>query len=87
MKTTLDKKFYKILFILILLVSILVRGYKLGIIPAGVNQDGAMAAVDAKSLAIYATDRYGMVLPVHLTAWKYGQMSALLSYIMVPFDS
>ena len=85
MKTTLDKKFYKILFILILLVSILVRGYKLGIIPAGVNQDGAMAAVDAKSLAIYATDRYGMVLPVHLTAWKYGQMSALLSYIMVPF--
>ena len=26
-----------------------------------------------------------MSLPVHLTAWGYGQMSALFSYLMVPF--
>ena len=44
-----------------------------------------MAAVDAKALADYGTDHYGMSLPVHLTAWGYGQMSALLSYLMVPF--
>lgn len=66
-------------------VAIFVRAYRFGIVPGGMNQDGAMAAVDAKALADYGTDRYGMRFPVHLTAWKYGQMSCLLSYLMVPF--
>ena len=44
-----------------------------------------MAAVDAWALSEYGTDRYGTFLPVHLEAWTYGQMSALLSYCMVPF--
>ncbi|MDO5444315.1 MAG: glycosyltransferase family 39 protein [Eubacteriales bacterium] len=48
------------------------------------NQDGAMAAVDAKALAQYGTDRLGMRYPVHLTAWSFGQMSALMSYLMAP---
>ena len=43
-----------------------------------------MAAVDAKALADYGTDRFGMRFPVHLTAWGYGQMSSLLSYLMAP---
>ena len=50
----------------------------------GLEIDGAMAAVDAKALAYYGTDRFGMKYPVHLTAWGFGQMSALLSYLMVP---
>lgn len=66
-------------------IALAIRVWKFGSVPGGFNQDGAMAAVDAKALADYGTDRFGMKLPVHLTAWGYGQMSALLSYLMVPF--
>ena len=76
---------YSIAFALAVFVSVFVRIYQFGSTPGGFNQDGAMAAVDAKALADYETDRFGMRLPVHLTGWGYGQMSALLSYLMVPF--
>lgn len=69
----------------ILLLALIVRAWDFGNIPAGFNQDGAMAAVDAKALADYGTDRYGMKWPVQFTAWGYGQMSVLLSYLMIPF--
>lgn len=71
--------------IVLFIVSFLVRFYKFGIIPFGFNQDGAMGAVDALALSNHATDRFGMWLPVHFTAWGYGQMSVLLSYLTVPF--
>ena len=61
------------------------RLYRFGAVPAGMNQDGAMAAVDALALAQHGTDRFGTWLPAHFTAWGYGQMSVLLSYCMVPF--
>lgn len=64
--------------------AVAVRVYQFGSVPGGFNQDGAMAAVDAKALADYGTDRFGMRWPVHLTAWGFGQMSALLSYLMAP---
>lgn len=64
---------------------IAVRIFRFGTVPGGMNQDGAMAAVDAKALAVYGTDRLGMRYPVHLTAWGFGQMSALLSYLEAPF--
>lgn len=80
-----SKRAYGLLFGLGMLGAIFVRAYKFGLVPGGFNQDGAMAAVDAMALAEYGTDRFGMRLPVHLTAWGYGQMSALLSYLMVPF--
>lgn len=54
-------------------------------IPGGLNQDGAMGALDAKALAAYGTDRFGTWLPAHFEAWGYGQMSVLLSYLTVPF--
>lgn len=72
-------------FFIIALLAIAVRTWQFGAVPAGFNQDGAMAAVDAKALADYGTDRFGMTLPAHFTAWGYGQMSVLLSYLMVPF--
>lgn len=78
-------RIYNIILILAAAAALFIRIYKFGSVPGGFNQDGAMAAVDAKALADYGTDRYGMHLPVHLTAWGYGQMSALLSYLMVPF--
>lgn len=71
--------------IVIAVVAVLVRVYRFGAVPGGFNQDGVMAAVDAKALGDYTTDRFGMRLPVHLTAWGFAQMSVLLSYLMVPF--
>lgn len=80
-----SEKTYRILFVLAILAAVFVRVYKFGQVPGGFNQDGAMAAVDAKALAEYGTDRFGMRYPVHLTAWKYSQMASLLSYLMIPF--
>ena len=80
-----DDRLYKALLMFFALTAIMVRVWEFGNVPGGFNQDGAMAAVDAKALADYGTDHYGMSLPVHLTAWGYGQMSALLCYLMVPF--
>ena len=54
-------------------------------VPGGINQDGAMAAINANALAHHGTDLYGTFMPVHLEAWGFGQMSSLLSYLMVPF--
>ena len=70
---------------LLMLLAIVLRLYQFGSIPGGMNQDGAMAAVDAKALSQYGTDRFGTYMPVHFTAWGYGQMSVFLSYCMVPF--
>ncbi len=72
-----------VFFALCVLLAVRLAGF--GAIPGGLNQDGAMAAVDAKALAEYGTDRFGTFMPAHLRAWGYGQMSALLSYLMVPF--
>ncbi|MDL2273113.1 glycosyltransferase family 39 protein [Oscillospiraceae bacterium OttesenSCG-928-G22] len=79
------KKLYYSLVGALFLLAVAVRVWKFGAVPAGMNQDGAMAAVDAFALSQYGTDRFGMWLPAHFTAWGYGQMSVLLSYLMVPF--
>ena len=74
-----------VLFAGILLVGILIRCIQFGSLPGGINQDEAMGAVDAWALSRYGTDRYGVRLPVHFSAWQVSQMSVLLSYLMVPF--
>lgn len=68
----------------IFLFAVVVRCIGFGSIPGGVNQDEAMAAVDGWALAQYGTDRFGVRLPVHFSAWQYSQMSVLLSYCMIP---
>ena len=80
-----NKKTYYILVGAILLLAVFIRVWKFGAVPAGANQDEAMAAVDGNALANHGTDRFGMSLPVYFTAWGYGQMSVLLSYCMIPF--
>lgn len=75
---------YRLFLLLILAAGIALRLWDFGSIPGGVNQDGAMAAVDAKALADYGTDRFGTWLPCHLYAWGYGQMSSLMSYLIAP---
>ena len=74
-----------LLFWVILIAAVVVRCVGFPGIPGGINQDEAMAGMDAWALAQYGTDRYGTFMPVHFAAWQYGQMSVLLSYCMVPF--
>lgn len=76
---------YKILLGVTVLIGVLVRVWQFGAVPGGFNQDGAMAAVDAKAMADYLTDRFGTFMPVHLSAWGFSQMSSLLSYMMAIF--
>lgn len=79
------KSVYIPLTALLMLLALAVRVYQFTRVPAGVNQDEAMAAVDAYALAFHGTDRFGMWLPAHFTAWGYGQMSVLMSYLSIPF--
>lgn len=69
----------------ILAVAVIIRLIRFGTLPSGVNQDEAMGAVDALALSRYGTDRFGVSLPVHFSAWQVSQMSVLLSYLMIPF--
>ena len=78
-------KVFQVILIIGIIAGIILRGFRFGSVPGGVNQDGAMAAVDAKALADYGTDRYGTFMPAHFYAWGYGQMSVLMSYLMIPF--
>lgn len=75
----------KLWLLLALLLMLILRLWAFGLIPGGINQDGAMAAVDGKALADYGTDRFGTKLPAHLYAWGFGQMSSLLSYLIAAF--
>lgn len=81
----LTSKRCRILFWCILFLAVIVRCVEFGTVPGGINQDEAMAGMDAWALSKYGTDRYGVFMPVHFTAWRYGQMSVLLSYCMIPF--
>ncbi len=78
-------KEYKRYFWIILIAAFAVRIIAIAGIPAGINQDEAMGAMDAWALSQYGTDRFGIFLPVHFTAWRYSQMSVLLAYTMIPF--
>ncbi len=80
-----SQKYHFILVGFLLLIAAAVRIWQIGNVPEGINQDEAMACIEANAIASYGTDRFGMFLPVHFTAWEYGQMSALLTYLLVPF--
>lgn len=80
---SLSSKWVTVCFWIILVAACLCRLYRFGEFPF-LNQDSAMAAVDAKALWLYGTDRFGTKYPVHFEAWGYGQMSTLMSYMMVP---
>lgn len=83
--TTKTNSQQRFLFWCILVFAFVIRFINIADIPTGINQDEAMGAMDAWALSQYGTDRYGMQWPVHFQAWRYGQMSVLLSYCMVPF--
>ena len=84
-KGLLTTRAVRVAFWVILIAAVTVRCIGFVSVPSGINQDEAMAGMDAWALSKYGTDRYGVFMPVHFTAWRYGQMSVLLSYCMVPF--
>lgn len=63
------------------IIGIVTRCYLLGYLPSGVNYDEAMCAVDAYSLSLYGTDRFGTPLPAHFRAWGFSQMSVFMGYL------
>ena len=79
------KRFFWIMVGAAFVVGLGVRVWQFGIVPTGFNQDEAMAGLDAMALARHGTDRFGTWLPAYFYAWGYGQMSVLMSYLMVPF--
>ena len=72
------------LFWLILAIGVFARAYLFGAVPAGINQDEALAGYEAWSLMNYGMDTAGYHNPVYLTAWGSG-MNALETYLMMPF--
>ena len=77
-------KIKPVLFILICVFALFSRIYNFPSLPMGINQDEAMAAIDAKSLLAYGTDHTGLKFPVYLPAWGTSQMNLLGPLLMVP---
>lgn len=64
--------------------AFLSRFVLLGAVPAGTNQDEAMAAYNAYGLITHGIDARGYRFPVYFLAWGSG-MNAGYSYLSIPF--
>lgn len=79
-----NKLTYKLLFVIAAVIGISVRLWRFGTVPGGFNYDEAMAALDGNAIAKYGTDHYGMSFPAYFQAWKGGQQSIMMGYLMAP---
>ena len=73
------------IFALIMIAACLLRLYKLGDIPYGLQQDEASIGYDAFCLANYGIDRNGYHWPVYPITWGCGGGSPLLIYMYAVF--
>lgn len=67
------------------IVALLLRFYQLDICPQGINQDEAMAVLNARSILETGKDLSGNTFPAEFVAWGNGGQSVLLAYSMLPF--
>jgi len=72
-----------IIFAIIMVLASILRLYKLGEVPYGLQQDEASIGYDAFTLARYGIDRNGYHWPVYPITWGCGGGSPLLIYINV----
>ena len=85
-------KYNKLCLLVIFAVFLFSRLFHLDITPAGIHYDEAGMAFDAKTLAMYGTDRHNNSFPFYLPAYGGGQ-SALYAYTLalilrfVPFSN
>lgn len=82
-KSLLENKHIFVL-IAIILAGVILRIAEFGSIPAGLNQDEALAGYEAYSLMKYGKDSFGYSFPCYFTAWGSG-MNVLESYLAIPF--
>lgn len=73
-----------IIFIIIIIIAIFSRGYKINSLPVGIHVDEAGMAYDAFCLATNGTDRWLTKFPVYLENFGGGQ-SALYAYLAAIF--
>lgn len=83
------QKKHKIIFMIILIIGILARIYKLYDIPYGINVDEAGMFVDASMLSKYGVDRLNKSFPVYLENFGGGQsvMYAYLTALLIKLFS
>ena len=79
-----DRIVIKVFFWIFMCIGIAARIWCFGDVPADINQDEAFAGYEAYSMLHYGMDSHGYRFPVYLTTWGSG-MSALNSYLMIPF--
>ena len=80
-----NDRLYWVAFALCMAAGIGVRCWRFGQLPYGVNQDGAMAGVEAFFQLRDGTDHNGVSWPTYFEAWGFSQMSTLYSYVLIPF--
>jgi 4-amino-4-deoxy-L-arabinose transferase-like glycosyltransferase len=74
----------RLLFVLIVVLSTVLRFYDFPSLPPGLSSDEVSAGYDTYSLLLHGTDRWGNKFPVYFPSWGSGQ-NVLLSYINIPF--
>lgn len=87
LKSTTDEKVNRIYIFLIFIIATILRIYRLGDIPGGINQDEAMSVLNARGILETGTDLAGNSFPAEFVAWGNGGQSVLLSYSMIPLIS
>lgn len=79
-----SKTYQRYIFYAILCLAAFLRLFKLGEIPAGINQDEAFTGYEAWSLLTTGADSWGYRFPLYFISWASGT-SILYSYLTIPF--
>lgn len=84
-QSTMNKKIYIALIVLILIFAIIIRIWNWPNTIGDINCDEAMSAINAKSIAENGTDIYGTTYPIYFEGWLYSGQSAFAIYAIAFF--